>query len=222
MHRIDTAGSASGRFVDADDVSGVRGADVDAAVLNAWQNPICDFIEREGIALTKGRDADLLDALKHAYGSKTAAALAQDGVSVEVVNTTTPGEIVRFTVPGGTVSGGRRLRIRAFGERSAGTAVTFAARFGGPSSPAVAVTNGAVLYPTLAWRLDPEIAAVSDSEAVIIMRLKIEGANTYSEIAAGYSADLTDDLDVIVTAALATAAPSVWAKRHHYSAELIR
>ncbi len=223
MHRADTTGAVAGLFVDDDAASGVRGADLDAAAANDWQENICAFIEREGTGLVKGRKQDLLDALDHAYGVKPVEGFELDGATVQVVNTTTPGEIVRFTVPADTLAPGRRLRVRAIGERTSGAAVSFAVRFGSPSSAPVALANaGAGEAGTTGWRLDVEISATEfTGQVVVLARLKIEGTNTYSEIEAAYAADLTDDLDVIVTAAMATASPSVWTKRRHYSAELI-
>lgn len=63
MHRIDTAGSESGAFVDYDAVLGKPGTKVDAAIMNAIQEEIASFIVGQGIALVKGTNTQLLAAL---------------------------------------------------------------------------------------------------------------------------------------------------------------
>lgn len=63
MHRIDTAGSVAGQFTDGNPATGQQATVVDAAWLNAVQEAIARVIEFAGIALDKGDEDQLKDAV---------------------------------------------------------------------------------------------------------------------------------------------------------------
>lgn len=63
MHRIDTAGHVGNRFSDGNPAIGQQATVVDAAFLNAIQENIAGVIEGAGIALLKGDETQLYDAV---------------------------------------------------------------------------------------------------------------------------------------------------------------
>lgn len=64
MHRIDTVGAQANQFVDKDPVNGVPGTIVDAAWLNALQEEISYVVEQSSIALEKGTNTQLRQAIQ--------------------------------------------------------------------------------------------------------------------------------------------------------------
>lgn len=69
MHRTDAPGFAPGNlFTEGDPQLGVPFSHVSDDWLNDVQENLCQFIESEGIALVKGNHAQLLDAIRRAYG----------------------------------------------------------------------------------------------------------------------------------------------------------
>jgi len=65
MHRIDGAGATvDNKFTDGDPVGGVQATVVTAAWLNDFQENIMAVLAAAGVSPTKGRAADLLDAIR--------------------------------------------------------------------------------------------------------------------------------------------------------------
>ncbi|RZA12413.1 MAG: hypothetical protein EOP10_31435, partial [Proteobacteria bacterium] len=64
MHRIDSAGSVNGRFVEKDKVTGKPGTVFAAKWLNNLQEEICSVIEGAGLVLSEGDNAQLLKAIE--------------------------------------------------------------------------------------------------------------------------------------------------------------
>ncbi|MFZ5746346.1 MAG: gp53-like domain-containing protein [Pseudomonadota bacterium] len=63
MHAIDTAGSVDGRFSEGNPATGQRATRVGADWLNDVQDNLLRVLEEGGVEPTKGRGADLYDAL---------------------------------------------------------------------------------------------------------------------------------------------------------------
>lgn len=71
MHRTDAPGATvDNKFTDGDPVGGVQSTMVDAAWLNDVQENIMAVLAAGGVSPTKGRAADLLDALKAAANGR--------------------------------------------------------------------------------------------------------------------------------------------------------
>lgn len=63
MHRIDTPGSVSGAFSEGNPAAGQRATKVGADWLNDLQDNIFAVLDEGGVVATKGRAADLVDAI---------------------------------------------------------------------------------------------------------------------------------------------------------------
>ncbi len=104
MHRTDGAGAtADNKHTGGDPQAGTEATVVTADWLNDVQENIAAVIEAAGIALTKGRAEDLLDAIR---------TLASDVAVLEVAHRTSGGE------NGGTLTGGA-WRTRPLEQRGA-------------------------------------------------------------------------------------------------------
>lgn len=68
MHKPDSPGVVAQRFVDEDEQNGVDGSEVDAAMMNALAYELCNAIEGAGIALSKGTENQLFDAIRTLQG----------------------------------------------------------------------------------------------------------------------------------------------------------
>lgn len=64
MHAIDTAGSVNGKFSEGNPATGQRATKVGAAWLNDLQANVLAVLSEAGIQPTKGREGDLVDAIK--------------------------------------------------------------------------------------------------------------------------------------------------------------
>lgn len=64
MHAIDTAGSINGKFSEGNPGTGQRATRVGADWLNDLQGNVLKLLSEAGIEPIKGRDADVLDAIK--------------------------------------------------------------------------------------------------------------------------------------------------------------
>lgn len=71
MHRIDTAGHSGNKFVDSDPAAGTPGTVVDDEWLNAVQEELANFIERNGVVLDKAKRDQLLAAQHRIVDSQT-------------------------------------------------------------------------------------------------------------------------------------------------------
>lgn len=80
MHRIDHPSAAPGnQFTEGSPTGGVAATIVTAAILNDIQENICAVVEAAGFALTKGRAADLLDAISALASDSANQVLAATG-----------------------------------------------------------------------------------------------------------------------------------------------
>jgi hypothetical protein len=97
MHRIDTAGHDDGLFQDGTPQLGQQGTIMDADWANGVQENICGVIEGAGIALAKGANEQLKDAISAMISTAFSLALPV-GMRVEFLG---PVPEVGFMVPNG-------------------------------------------------------------------------------------------------------------------------
>jgi hypothetical protein len=62
MHRTDATDNVANLFADPDPGTGRLGTKVDAAIMNAFQEELCNLIEAMGVTLVKGTNTQLRDA----------------------------------------------------------------------------------------------------------------------------------------------------------------
>lgn len=86
MHRIDSSGAVAGAWSDGNPGTGTLGTKIDDDYMNAVQEELCGFIEAAGIALVKGDNTQLRDAVDAFIAVEAAARTSADGTHAGLTN----------------------------------------------------------------------------------------------------------------------------------------
>ena len=110
MHRVDSDGHVANRFSPGDPANGQWPTELDADWHNAVQEAICRAIEGAGIALSKGNDLQLRDAIiAHISQQMTAAQILARLITVDGSGSGLDSDLHRGLTPDGVVSAARVL-----------------------------------------------------------------------------------------------------------------